>query len=73
MYGGFFTSHQHRKKTTLEFGIKKASQCQENFISTIWQKKFSTLCFGIVEEYCPLISKKVEIKLEWIPKHTWQF
>ncbi len=33
------------------------------------------LCFGIIEAYCPLISKKVAIKPEWIPKNmrVWRF
>ncbi len=68
---GFCTSPQHRKKT-LEFGIRMVSRHWKNFISTIWRKQFSALCFEIVKVCCQLISKRVGIRSEWIPKNTWQ-
>ncbi len=64
----FFTSPRHKKKT-LEFGIKKVSHCQKNFVLTIWQNKSSTLHFGIVKVYCPLIFKRGGMKPGWISKN----
>ncbi len=52
MNPGFFTSPSHGKKT-LEFGIKKISQHQKNFVSIVWQERFSALRFGTVEALFP--------------------
>ncbi len=58
------SEHPMHERKILQFDIKKISQPKKNFVSAIWQKRFSTLCFRIVQAHCPLISKKVGIKPE---------